>query len=849
MTPITQIRRQRIFEVKDLARMKGIYKKLFLIIFSTILSAPFSAFASHVFGADIEWQSLGNDSFEIIVHAYRDCNGMTIAGNNLTYQTYDETCVKNPITPQTNLCCGTDITPICNNSCDRCSGGPSCNFAYGIEEFIITSVVYLPPPCCKYTIAWQENSRSSTITTGAADDNLYIEDYLDRCIKPTSSSPYFSTPPITIFCVNQCIVYNSGVADHGVDSAGRADSLSFRLAPPQSDHGTDIQYSSPYSYDAPVIFAGTSKKQAFVLPYCYGFHLDSANGDMEFKAVKTDITDYVIAVDIYRRDSKGIEQNIGEIKRDIEMIILDCPSDIPPVVTGINGGSSYSIHICTDQQTCFNIKAFDLKPSDTVKMTWNNPGTMDGATFTALPNGQKWPTSVFCWSPKKSDIRSYPYTFVATATDNICPVPGRASSVFSIYVNGPPPIANYSATVQKCGLVDFQANVASNSPSTIASYRWTGDSTMGAKPLKINSKTGSYQYNSPGTYHYTLIVTGPNGCATIYKDSVIIPKIPTIKIPKDTTVCTKTSLTINATPSNYLNPYKIFWNTGDSGAIVHQNIVKYTILVAGIKDATGCTIYDTMRITASIPPIAETGLNNSICIGYTIFIGTSKVQGDSYLWTSNPSGFSSSVSHPDVEPTTTTTYILKETNSSGCSATDSVIITVDPLPNAHWTMNYFHNEALFRASDSMALSYQWTFGDSTAGAGNNIKHLYGSGKNYTVNLTIVDSNQCQNEFDSTINFYALGIETFRLANLLIEVFPNPFSSSTTVKYTLNKPSKISIALFDVTGRQIATVANTILDIGSYQTEINAEKYNLNPGVYFLKIMTDDGYISRQIVKL
>jgi len=811
---------------------------------------PYSAQATHVFGADIEWQSLGNDSFQIIVHAYRDCNGMTIAGNNLTYQTYGDTCVSSPITPNTNLCCGTDITPICSKSCDRCNGGASCSFAFGIEEFIITSVVYLPPPCCKYTIAWQENSRSGTITTGAAGDNLYLEDYLDRCIKPGLSSPYFSEPPLTIFCENQCTVYNPGVVDRDVDSAGRADSLSFKLVPPQSDHGTDIPYYTPYSYDLPVIYAGTSPNQPFVPPYCYGFHLDSTNGTIEFKAIKTDVTVYAFSVDIYRRDSKGIEQNVGEIRRDMEMILLDCPSDVPPVIPGINGGNSYSINVCTGQQTCFNVKAFDLEPSDTVTLTWNNPGTMNGATFTTIPNGQKWPTAVFCWSPKKSDIRSYPYTFVATAKDNVCPIPGRASKVFSIYVNAPAPTANYTATIQKCGLVDFQANVAGNSPTTISSYLWTGDSAMGSSPLHINSRTGSYQYNAPGTYHYALTITGPSGCPVTYHDSVIISKIPSIKLPKDTTVCANTTLIITAIPAYYSIPYTITWNTGANGNTITPIILSDAILVAGIKDATGCTIYDTMRITALPVPNPNIALfNNPICMGDSTRLQATFTLKNKYLWTSYPPGLSSTDFQMIVAPSVTTIYILQETNSLGCSITDSVTLRVKPLSNAHWTMNYSGNEAWFHAKDSTELSYQWTFGDSTVGSGYNIKHLYSHDSTYNVSLSAIDSNSCQNEFDSTVNFNPSGIEVANTEKLLIDVYPNPFSSSTTVQYALNKHSKVSIALFDMTGRQIATVTNTNQEKGMYQTEINAEKYHINPGVYFLKIMTDDGFVSRQIVKL
>src|SRR6185437_8745384 len=269
--------------------------------------------------------------------------------------------------------------------------------------------------------------RNGAITTGAAGDDFYEEVHLNSCIKPCASSPYFTTPPVGIFCVNQCIVYNPGADDDSRDAEGRADSLSYSFGFPESGPGANIGYSSPYTHDAPLIYAGKSKNQPFVPPFCYGFHLDSTTGDIMFKATKVDQTVFVVVVSIYRRDSLGVEHLIGEIRRDLQIIVIDCPTNRPPIIPGINGGNSFSEKICADQQTCFKVLAFDLDQPDTVKLGWNNPGTMDGATFTVLPDGKKWPTAVFCWYPTDKDVRSYPYTFIAMAKDNACPEPGQAS--------------------------------------------------------------------------------------------------------------------------------------------------------------------------------------------------------------------------------------------------------------------------------------------------------------------------------------------------------------------------------------------------------------------------------------
>ena len=198
-----------------------------------------------------------------------------------------------------------------------------------------------------------------------------------------------------------------------------------------------------------------------------------------------------------------------------------------------------------------------------------------------------------------------------------------------------------------------------------------------------------------------------------------------------------------------------------------------------------------------------------------------------------------------------TTYFLKEKNKSGCNDSGSVTITVNPLPSANWFMKYFGNEAYFHALDSSLAdtSYFWVLGDGSFGKGHRISHLYPKSQFYDVSLSVTNANGCTNESDSTLDILYSGAETDKSNNFSLSIYPNPFGSSATLQYTLNKSSKVTIGLYDMTGRQIALIKNETQSPGDYNAEINAEKYHLSPGVYLLKFMTDDGFVSRQIVKL
>src|SRR5579872_5366475 len=65
-------------------------------------------------------------------------------------------------------------------------------------------------------------------------------------------------------------------------------------------------------------------------------------------------------------------------------------------------------------------------------------------------------------------------------------------------------------------------------------------------------------------------------------------------------------------------------------------------------------------------------------------LGTAGLSGHTYSWASNPSGFTSSLANPSVSPTAATTYTLTETiTATGCSASNSVTVTTNPLPSAN----------------------------------------------------------------------------------------------------------------------------------------------------------------------
>jgi len=70
---------------------------------------------------------------------------------------------------------------------------------------------------------------------------------------------------------------------------------------------------------------------------------------------------------------------------------------------------------------------------------------------------------------------------------------------------------------------------------------------------------------------------------------------------------------------------------------------------------------------------------------------------------------------------------------------------------------------------------------------------------------------------------------------LSQNYPNPFNSMTKVKFQIANSGKVKITVFDILGKEVATLVNEPLQPGTYETTFDAS--NLSSGIYFYKLQT------------
>ena len=100
---------------------------------------------------------------------------------------------------------------------------------------------------------------------------------------------------------------------------------------------------------------------------------------------------------------------------------------------------------------------------------------------------------------------------------------------------------------------------------------------------------------------------------------------------------------------------------------------------------------------------------------------------------------------------------------------------------------------------------------------------------YSYRLKQIDNNG-NFEYFSLSSDVIVGVPTkFDLS----QNYPNPFNPTTKINFDLPKDAKVSMKLYDMLGREVATLLNEFRTAGYYTVDFNAA--NLSSGIYFYRI--------------
>lgn len=82
---------------------------------------------------------------------------------------------------------------------------------------------------------------------------------------------------------------------------------------------------------------------------------------------------------------------------------------------------------------------------------------------------------------------------------------------------------------------------------------------------------------------------------------------------------------------------------------------------------------------------------------------------------------------------------------------------------------------------------------------------------------------------------------------LAQNYPNPFNPVTTINYVLPKTENVAIRVFDVLGREVATLVDEVVSVGTHTVHFDAA--GLASGVYFYQLKTGSTSLTRTMLLL
>jgi len=157
-----------------------------------------------------------------------------------------------------------------------------------------------------------------------------------------------------------------------------------------------------------------------------------------------------------------------------------------------------------------------------------------------------------------------------------------------------------------------------------------------------------------------------------------------------------------------------------------------------------------------------------------------------------------------------------------------------------------YRDTLPIASASPALLYAVVAADSTY-----TDTSIAAGQTYYYRLTALDNHMNTSGLSSEVSVLASGISSgdpiTPSAFVLYPNYPNPFNASTTIRYALDRPGRVELAVYDVLGRHVATLTDAVQGAGVHRVTWGAD--GVASGVYFIVLSANDRHMTHKALLL
>lgn len=315
-------------------------------------------------------------------------------------------------------------------------------------------------------------------------------------------------------------------------------------------------------------------------------------------------------------------------------------------------------------------------------------------------------------------------------------------------------------------------------------YTW--DQGLGAGSTHLISPTT--------TTTYTVDVNDGGSCSGQASVTITVNPNPTADAGLDQEICEGEPANISATGGTSYN-----WDNG-LGAGQNQTVspVSTTTYIVTVTDANNCTDTDDLVITVHPSPSILASNDSEICEGETVDITANGSGIVTYTWVDDQSN-NYAGQNQTVSPTTTTTYYVTGENANGCTAIDSVEITLNSLPEIELSSATITDENCLNDGGSISgvvivgngpFSVVWSDGLNNIASSLNIFPVP-AGQYF---LTVTDDNGCIGTSDTvTVNYNDLSnlnavddyTSTYPNTEVSIDAYANDTGDINTISLVTN----------------------------------------------------------------
>ncbi len=726
-----------------------------LLLFSIIIFSFFQSNATHLMGGEITWQCIKDPAspnvgqYIFTMKLYRDCDGTTLSMFAENVEVWEDGI--NIYNISCDFISNTDISP----SCDALNSGNAQLDCYGttpagaVEEYVYQSLpvpLIGTPPATGWHFTWNSCCRNGAITnlvlssTTSPSEGFTLRAAMYPYTDPATgnvlpadpcfdSSPVFNESPKTIICAGYPFAYSHNASDPELDSiryywAEPLDDFFGNYDPdPVNGSPGAIPFIAPFSYNSPL--PGSPA-------------LNPVSGEISYFSSLSQAGFYAT---VTRVEAFKCGQKIAEIHRDIQAVLIPCPSmpggtpNDPPVVPAPLGAQiwtvdpmgsslleSYETTVTAGEFVTFNIIGLDsnlyngITPQD-LTMEVSGGQILDPITGTC-PNppcatfvsnsGTPPPIispgvveGVFEWQTScdhvSADIAcgrtTNLYQFSVKVFDDFCPAPAIRNVTLMVYVEADNQM-QVSEVQPTCFGNDGEITLA---PSlSITQVAWDAElfDTLGTLVTgSYNISGNTYTLSNLSAGEYIVRASGAGGC--IVQDSITLLEAPNPLVMQanvsDVSCYGGSDGEIGVYLDNGLLPYTFYINgvqninppPYDS---LFSNLSEGVYVITGI-DSDSCGLRDTVYVDAPQFPLQILSSNSvTVCdtslegSAYASAAGGSPSVSGGYSFEWYNSNWGSIGVGDSISNLGIGDYFLEVTDSNGCQANLPITVSTPQLP-------------------------------------------------------------------------------------------------------------------------------------------------------------------------